>query len=324
MAPYRRRFIGSCIAAGIGVLAGCSTSSEDDSESPTDGQPTETTTPVQSPTETLSTTTPTPSTPTEEDSGSSEQPRLYAEDVEGTTLLGGSVAVSDDGDTALAGASWDTTNGRMAGAAYVFERSGGSWSQQAQLLADETSERDNFGGAVAMSDDGSVALIGADNDDDPHGAGGGSAYVFERADGSWSQQAQLAADDGTGGVTGTSGGNDYFGESVALSGDGSIALVAAADENENGTGAGAVYVFERGDGSWSQQTKLLADDGSRIDQFGRPWAFRGMGVSLSSAPRMTATGPGRHTCSSARAGRGVSKPNLRPMTVTVMTDSAIQ
>ncbi|WP_324662630.1 FG-GAP repeat protein [Haloarcula sediminis] len=268
MTTHRRQFIGSCVAAGIGVLAGCSTSSEDSSESPTDSRPTETTTPVQSPTETLASTTPTPSTPDGDDSSTSPQPKLSADDVNGTTLFGGSVAVSNDGATALAGATWDSTNGRMAGAAYVFERSDGSWSQQAKLLSDDTDSRDYFGKSVALSNDGSLAIVGANSDDDPHGDGGGAAYVFARSDGSWDQQGKLAADDGTGGVKASSSGNDHFGESVAMSGDGGIALVAAPDENENGTAAGAAYAFERSDGSWSQQAKLLADDGSRIDQFG--------------------------------------------------------
>ena len=68
--------------------------------------------------------------------------------------------------------------------------------------------------------------------------------------------------------TASSTGNDYFGESLAVSGDGSTALIGAPDENENGSAAGAAYVFERSDGSWSQQAKLLADDGDRTDQFG--------------------------------------------------------
>jgi hypothetical protein len=92
---------------------------------------------------------------------------------------------------------------------------------------------------VALSGDGTTALIGAPGDEDPNGDGAGAAYVFARDGGGWTQRAKLLADDGDS--------NDFFGNSVALSGDGTTALIGAPnDEDPNGDLAGAAYVFDPG------------------------------------------------------------------------------
>lgn len=84
------------------------------------------------------------------------------------------VAMAADGAIALVGARWDDDpNGDQAGAAYVFKRSGGLWTQQAKLAPAEGDEDDNFEGSVAMTTDGTTAIVGALED--------------ERSGGSWRQ-----------------------------------------------------------------------------------------------------------------------------------------
>ncbi len=181
----------------------------------------------------------------------SQQAKLTAADGAANDRFGWSVAVS--GGTALVGAP-DKNSG--AGAAYMFVRSGTSWSQQAELTASDGAASDYFGYAVALN--GSTALIGANGKDGSAGA----AYVFVRSGTSWSQQAELTAADGAA--------NDNFGQSVALSGG--TALVGAYGNNSN---TGAAYVFVRSGTSWSQQAELTAADGAANDNFGQSVALSG-------------------------------------------------
>lgn len=116
------------------------------------------------------------------------------------------VAVAVDGDTVLVGAFTDTVGiNSNQGSAFVFVRSGGTWSQQAKLTAFAGAANDFFGYGVALS--GDTAVIGAYGENSNRG----SAYVFVRSGGVWSQQARLTAFDGIAG--------DYFGVSAAVSGD---------------------------------------------------------------------------------------------------------
>jgi hypothetical protein len=171
-----------------------------------------------------------------------------------------SVALSDD--TALVGAVDAQGNVGGSGAAYVFTRSGGTWSQQAKLIAADGDMSDAFGWSVALS--GDSAVIGAKGDR-VEGTYSGSAYVFTRSGGTWSQQAKLTASDGAD--------FDQFGCSVALSDD--TTLVGNNRGDGNDTNSGAAYVFTRSGGTWSQQAKLIASDGNGFDLFGDSVALSG-------------------------------------------------
>lgn len=192
-----------------------------------------------------------------------EVQKLLADDGAEFDYFGRSLALS--GDTALIGANLDDTSSDNSGSAYVFTRQAdGSWSQQAKLLAEDGAEDDYFGISVALS--GDTALVGTPEDDDK-GLESGSVYVFTReADGTWSQQAKLLASDGAY--------RDYFGTSVALYGD--TALIGTPEDDDKGSGSGSVYVFTReADGAWSQQAKLLSSDGEAFDRFGYSVALSG-------------------------------------------------
>lgn len=187
----------------------------------------------------------------------SQQEKLTADDTTEGDRFGFSVAL--DGDTLVVGAPRDDDSFSNSGAAYVFVRNGGSWSQEAKLNANDAAEEDEFGNAVAVNNNSIV--VGA-FDDDAGFSNNGSAYVFVRNGNSWSQQDKLTAEDAT------NFGN--FGSSVAIDND-TVVIGAIGDNNSTG----AAYVFLRDGSSWSQQAKLAADDGANFEQFGNSAAVTG-------------------------------------------------
>lgn len=135
-----------------------------------------------------------------------------------------------DGDTLVVGAQ-STDNGANSGSAYVFERVDGAWTPISKLVPPDVREQDEFGTSVAVS--GNTLIVGSNGDDD-RGEGSGSAYVFERLGGTWTQVRKLSAFDGVGG--------DSFGESVAVNGD--TAIVGARYDDDRGDSSGSAYVFD--------------------------------------------------------------------------------
>jgi hypothetical protein len=188
-----------------------------------------------------------------------EQAKLVAADGAADDMFGWSVAISGDGNTAIIGAYEDDDKGTDSGSAYIYIRSGTSWSQQAKLVAADGATNDIFGISVAISSDGNTAIIGAIYDDDK-GSNSGSAYIYIRSGTSWSQQAKLVPADGAG--------SDYFGKSVAISSDGNTAIIGAYADDDKGTDSGSAYVFTRAGTTWSQQAKLVPADGAASDLFG--------------------------------------------------------
>ena len=226
----------------------------------------------------------------------SQQAYLKASNTGPSDTFGVSVAISGDvvvigapgEDSNAAGVNGDESDNSFyySGAAYIFERVGGVWSQQAYLKASSTDSYDGFGGSVAI--DGELVVVGATGEDsNATGVNGnqtdnsaqisGAAYVFQRVGAVWSQQAYLKASN--------SGDNDRFGTSVAISGE--LVVVGAPWERSNATGvngnesdssalfAGAVYIFERVGGVWGQQAYLKASNTDGADFFGQSVAVSG-------------------------------------------------
>jgi FG-GAP repeat len=211
-------------------------------------------------------------------SGSSwtEEAKLAASDAAAGDQFGASVAIS--GDTAVVGARLDDGAGTDSGSAYVFVRSGTTWSQQKKLIASDAAAEDLFGWSVAVS--GNTVVVGAFSDDD-RGFGSGSAYVFVRSGSSWSQQQKLTASDGAV--------NDTFGVSVAVDGD--TAVVGAHLDDDAGGNAGASYVFQRSGSSWTEEAKLIASDAAIITgEFGFSVAVSG-DTAVVGAPSDDDAGP---------------------------------
>jgi ELWxxDGT repeat protein len=181
--------------------------------------------------------------------------------------FGNGLALSADGNTALVGARFTTVNGHeLQGSAYVFVRSGTTWTQQAQLNPADGAAGDQVN-SVALSADGNTAIVGSYLHDGGGNVDQGGAFVYTRSGLTWTQQAELVAADGAA--------NDRLGISVSLSADGNVAAVTAYQHRVNGVQQGAAYVFTRAGTGWTQQAELVAADGSANDQFG-------VSISISS------------------------------------------
>jgi len=203
-----------------------------------------------------------------------------------------SMATGIDGDQTDESAS-------SSGAVFVFGHDGlGAWSQHAYVKASNTDAGDNFGRSVAISADGNTLAVGATGErSNAAGVDGdqandamnnaGAVYVFARdGGGGWSQQAYVKASN--------TGAEDYFGNSVALSADGSTLAVGAPNEDSSAEGidgdqadaaaeeSGAVYVFTRdGGGGWSQQAYVKASNPGADDRFGVSLGLSGDGDTLA-------------------------------------------
>jgi len=191
-----------------------------------------------------------------------QKDKLTAADTAAGDNFGRAVALS--GDTVLIGASRDVIGAnKNQGSAYVFVRSGGTWTEQAKLVASDGAAGDFFGLAVAL--DGDWALVGAQNADVGANALQGAAYVFTRAGTSWSEHAKLVSADGAA--------TDLFGISVAID---TYTAVVGAQRKTVGSNLeqGAAYVFDRAGNVWTQQAKLTSSDGAANDFFGTSVAIR--------------------------------------------------
>jgi hypothetical protein len=173
-----------------------------------------------------------------------QQAKVTASDAAGDDRFGHQVSIS--GDTLIAGAYRNDDNGSESGSAYVFTRSGTTWTQQAKLTADDAAAGDWFGYSVAIN--GDLAVAGAHKDGDG-GSSSGSAYVFRRSGTTWSQEAKLTAPDAAAG--------DNFGYSVAVSGD--RVIVGAYGDDDGGTGTGSAFIYHWSGSSWDEEDKLTAD-----------------------------------------------------------------
>ncbi|HRI69407.1 MAG TPA: FG-GAP repeat protein [Polyangium sp.] len=184
-----------------------------------------------------------------------QQQKLVPSDGQNADHFGCSVAI--DGDTAIVGAYGQDAGGKTdAGAAYVFVRTNGVWTEQKKVAG--LNSDDYFGYSVALS--GTTALVGAYGDDSK-GALSGAAYVLGRDQGganNWGSAAKLAPMDGAA--------QDNFGLSVALNGN--TAVIGARGDDDKGSFSGSVYVYFRMGGAWSLQQKLTASDGGPLDYFG--------------------------------------------------------
>jgi hypothetical protein len=216
--------------------------------------------------------------------------KLLALDNTTANNFGESVCI--DGDTASIGIPLDDDNGPGSGSAYIFTRSGTSWSLEQKLLPSDGSTGKRFGQSVSLDND--TALIGAYHDY------AGSVYVYTRTGTTWAQQAKLLASDGEV--------NEYFGVSVSLHGD--TALIGAFWDDDNGDYSGSAYVFTRSGTTWTQQAKLLASDVLKMINLGYPFRFLET-VLLSDHLRMMLVLP---MCSPEAAQLGHNRQNsLLPM-----------
>ena len=153
--------------------------------------------------------------------------KLLASDAESSDSFGRSVSISSNGTIAIVGAPNEDTGFTNAGAAYIYTRSGTSWTQQAKIQALDKAAYDAFGFSVSIDSDGDTAIVGAYSEDASGITDTGSAYIFIRSGSTWTQQGKITASD--------KADSDYFGRSVSISGDGNTVVVGAHLEDPIGS-----------------------------------------------------------------------------------------
>lgn len=190
-------------------------------------------------------------------------------DLTAGSFFGYSTSLSYNGEILAIGAY-----GESGGAAYIFTRSGATWTRLQKLvgsdttLSDDSTLSDDFGKSLSLSSDGNVLAVGAPLEDPASVTSAGSVYLFTRSESTWTEAQKLVASDASQ--------YDHFGNSVSLSSDGNVLAVGAYLEDPAViSGAGSVYLFTRSDSSWTQTQKVSASDKQNSDTFG--WA-----VSVSS------------------------------------------
>ena len=244
----------------------------------------------------------------------SEEAFIKASNTGSGDLFGRSVSLSDDGNTLAVGADLEdsatqginTSNGadngaQSSGAAYVFTRSGTTWSQQAYIKASNGEFNDHFGYALSLSGDGNTLAVGAYgesnsgtginvNINNNNAALSGAVYVFTRSGASWSQDTFIKASN--------TNVNDFFGTAVSLDEDGDTLAVGAYRESSSDTGvngneldnnaseAGAVYVFTLNGSTWAQQAYLKASNTEAFDYFGESLSLSGDGNTLAVSAKL--------------------------------------
>jgi hypothetical protein len=237
-------------------------------------------------------------------------------------------ALALDGDTLVVGAQGEDSNARgvnqnqantsatNAGAAYVFTRSGATWSQQAYIKASNTASGNEFGYAVALAgdtlvvgspyeDSGATGIDGNQNDTSAMWAG--SAYVFTRSGTTWSQAAYVKASN--------TRDRAFFGCSVAISGN--TAVVGSFGERGAATGvnqsqadgglmnAGAAYVFTRSGSTWSQQAYVKSSNTRAGPRFGNAVSISGDTAAVGAREENSgATGVNGNQADTSAAGAG--------------------
>lgn len=194
------------------------------------------------------------------DSWTQQGDKLVGGGAVGAARQGVSVALSADGNTAIVGGVADN---KLAGAAWIYARNDGAWSQQGSKLVGTGAVGDAAQGvSVALSADGNTAIVGAVGDNNDAGA----AWIYTRNNGVWSQLGAKLV--GTGAVGGAAQGH-----SVALSADGNTAVVSGPRDNGSG---GAAWVFARNGANWIQQGNKLVGSGATGS------ARQGSSVALSA------------------------------------------
>lgn len=239
----------------------------------------------------------------------------------GAVGFGKTVALSGDGTVALVAAPQSgcpfVVSPNTCGEVFAFVKTGGSWTFEQKIVKPVVRlEFDQFGLVMALSQDGSTAVIASPGDECIGGIHCGAGYVFARAGGAWNLEAQLLTSPDPKALAGASaaisadgnivmlgaqsnqafvftrsggtwtqtaqipspaGGNDSFGNSVALSGDGTIALIGASGSFFLPLDGGAVYSFVRNGTTWTEQQKVTVAGAAAGDRFGGEVALSGNG-----------------------------------------------
>ncbi|MEZ6018160.1 MAG: FG-GAP repeat protein [Planctomycetota bacterium] len=195
---------------------------------------------------------------------------LAASDGQAGDRFGDSVAVS--GERILIGGAWRMEGGQQVGAAYAFERIGGTWLETGRFAPDPSTADRAMG--VAVDIDGTTAVIGAARTN-----ARGATYVFVDGGAGWSLEQRLQPSN--------LGNFATFGDAVAVRGD--ALVVGAYQDTARGNLSGSAWVFERGGATWSAIVRLTTGMPSAAF-FGQGVALDGAGAFLVGEPLRTPPG----------------------------------
>jgi len=203
--------------------------------------------------------------------------------------------LSADANTVAIGGIADNSSN---GAAWIFTRSGNSWSQQgSKLVGTNNAGAANQGNWVAISADGNTVMETGIGDN----AGVGAAWIFTRSNGVWTQQGSKLV--GTGSI-----GNSQQGSGAALSADGNTAVLGGPGDNSS---QGAAWVFTRSKGVWTQQgSKLTGTGNSGV-------AYQAVALSLSPNGATLISGGGQDNSFQGAAWIFTASSNAALSTLTI-------
>jgi uncharacterized repeat protein (TIGR01451 family) len=188
--------------------------------------------------------------------------KLVGSGAVGNAEQGNAVAISADGNTAIVGGYFDND---QVGAAWIWTKSGGVWTQQGSKLVGTGGVGIGFqGNSVSISADGNTAIVGGSGDDNNSGA----MWVWVRSGGVWSQQGSKLT--GSGASQGA-----RQGAAVSISADGNTAIIGGSLD---GASIGAAWIFTRSGGVWTQQGSKLVGFGTA----GTAGSDQGSSVALSA------------------------------------------
>jgi hypothetical protein len=229
-----------------------------------------------------------------------QQAYIKASNTGASDGFGKTLALSSDGNTLAVGAPYEDSNATgvngdqannsvsAAGAVYIFNRSGVTWTQQAYIKASNPDVDDNFGKSLSLSGDGATLAVGADQEGsiatgingsqtDNSLANSGAVYVFSYDGVNWAQQAYIKAS--------IAQQNLFFGSATSLSSNGSTLAVGAYQATFDGgvTYPGGVYVYTRSGGIWTEEALIGASNGNSGDRFGVHVLISGDGGTLAVA-----------------------------------------
>lgn len=188
-----------------------------------------------------------------------------------TSFLGGSVAMSKDGNYIAAG---DPNYSSTRGAVFIFNRAAnGTWSQFDWITASDDQSGDYFGTSVDISDNGEYIAVGSPYED-TGGSDKGAVYVFKRSGTSFSQQQKLQM------PWGNAGGGDQVGRCVSISGNGDKLVTGGPFNDTGATNTGLIYHFTRNGSTWTHRQSFQHPDASAYDNVGLALAISGNGNTL--------------------------------------------
>jgi hypothetical protein len=178
-------------------------------------------------------------------------------------------SVSINGDYVIAGAPNARINYANQGAAYIFARTGTAWAEQAKLTYVGGQFNDYLGNSVSIN--GNYAFVGAPYFD-WFSANQGSVFIFIRSGNTWTFQMKVEANDGAA--------DDYFGSSISIDGD--YAIIGAPYDDGSFVNQGSAYIFLRSGTTWTQQTKLIADNNQLNANYGNSVSLNGQYAAVGA------------------------------------------